>query len=528
MPRTVSSMTDEPADESRRYAREPRKDAYDAVVVGGGIGGLTAGALLARHGLEVLVVERMDGPGGYARAFRRGPYLFDPAVRWVGDKPMFDYLLDHLGVADACTLLPLDPFYTAVWPGFRLDVPRGALRAVEAHAERFAHDADGLRTFMEICRTMHHEAHLLPPQLSLQQLDAATERFPTLFAHIRDTLDEVLAGHVHDERLRDVVAAAWPYVGLPPHKLSFLTFAQFFYSHVDGVFYSQGSFQRLVDAFVLALARRGAEVVCGNPVEKVLVEQGAVTGVVLAGGETVSAPVVVSNTDARLTFHRLVGDEHLPDGFLTRLGRLTQTLSAFNVYAATTLDVEDVAGPGVHEFFFFREWDHRRVWERIHRGEPAAQFLTTPTIADPSLAPPGEHLVIASAPIPYDVGTPWELVKERYAEELCNDIEVVLPGFRDRLTFLEAATPLDLERWTLNDRGSYLGWEVTPQQATSRRPHHKTPIEGLYLSGHWTYPGGGIIRVVVSGCHAALVVFGDLGMEEALRSFRPPDMAPAD
>jgi prolycopene isomerase len=522
-------MPDDTAMDGGSHLRQPRKDAYDVVVVGGGVGGLTAGALLARHGLEVLVVERLDKPGGFAQTFRRGPYLFDAAVRWVGDKPIFDYLLDHLGVAQACTLLPLDPFYTAVWPdGFRMDVPTGAARAVEAHASRFPGDAEGYRRFMDVCRTIHREAHLLPPQLSLRELDAATRRFPTLFAHIRETLEDVLGGHVHDERLRAVVGAAWPYLGLPPHRLAFLTFAQFFYSHVEGVFYAEGGTRRLVDAFVLGLERHGGELVCGNPVEKIVVDSGAARGVVLAGGETVRAPTVVSGADARVTFHRLVGDEHLPGSFLKRLGRLTQTLSAFNVYAATKLDVEAVAGPGAHELFFFREWDHRSVWERIQRGEPAAQFLTTPSVADPSLAPPGEHLVIATAPVPYDVGAPWNEVKERYVEEMCRDIDVALPGFTDGLTFVEAATPLDLERYTLSDRGSYLGWEVTPEQATSRRPHHRTPVGGLYLSGHWTYPGGGTIRVVVSGCHTALLVFAELGMHEALASFRPPDLPPAD
>lgn len=491
------------------------------------MGGLTAAALLARHGLKVLVVERNELPGGYAQSFRRGPYLFDPAVRWVGDEPMFDYLLRHLGVPDACTLVPLDPFYSVVWPDFRLDVPRGGVRAVEAYAERFPDDAVAFRGFMDLCRTVHREAHLLPPQLSLDALDETASRFPTLFGRIRDSLEDVLVEHLSDPRLRDVIAGPWPYVGLPPHRLSFMTFSQFFYSHVEGVFYCLGSFRQLVDAFVLALERHGGELICGNQVQRLVITDGAVTGVVLEQGEVVGARAVVSNADARQTFHKLVGDEHLPGPFLKGLGRLTQTLSAFNVYAATTLDVEEVAGPGVHEIFFFREWDHRRVWERIQRGEPAAQFLTTPTVADPSLAPDGEHLVIATAPIPYDVGAPWEQVKDRYVEAICRDIEVVLPGFRDSLTFVEGATPLALEQYTLNHEGSYLGWEITPRQATSGRPHHKTPIDGLYLAGHWTYPGGGMIRVAVSGAHAALVIFAELGMEDALRAFQPPDLAPA-
>ena len=99
--------------------RESRREAYDAIVVGSGVGGLSAAAVLAQHGRKVLVVERHDRPGGYAHSFQLGPYRFDAAVHLVGgcERGPIDGLLRSLGVRELCDFVRVDPFYTAIFPG---------------------------------------------------------------------------------------------------------------------------------------------------------------------------------------------------------------------------------------------------------------------------------------------------------------------------------------------------------------------------------------------------------------------------
>src|SRR5439155_1595907 len=127
----------------------------------------------------------------------------------------------------------------------------------------------------------------------------------------------------------------------------------------------------------------------------------------------------------------------------------------------------------------------------ILAGKPGGLWITFPTTFDPSLAPDGEHLVILSSIARYDVGRPWSEARGDYVEPMLAEIERLLPGFRDRITFMDTATPETMERYTLNHRGAIYGWEATPTQSTGKRLKQRSPIDGLYLAGHWTEPGAG-------------------------------------
>lgn len=508
--------------------RTTSPDTNDVIVVGAGVGGLTAAALLAKAGLRVVVVERQDGPGGYAHSFQRGPYTFDPAVHWVGDEGLFDSLLRHLEVRDRCNFLPLGGFYTAAFPDLTFDAPLGREPYIAAHARLFPHEAAGFRRFVDTCAQVHLEAHQLPPRIPLRDLDTAALRFPVLFKYLRATVSDVLDEYLTDPRLKALCTAPWAYLGLPPSRLSFQTFAQMLYSHIDGVFYCEGSFQRVADALVFALESRGGTLVLKQQVERILLDEGRAVGVELTGNRILRAPVIVSNADALQTFEKLVGVEHLPPPFVRALRRLRPSLSGFGVYAASRLDLRSLAGERtVHQVFSYRSWDHDETWARTADGQPSALFVTAPSLVDSSVAPPGEHIVVATALMPYDIGTPWAIAKDRYTQMLLNEIDRIFPGFSRELTFVEGAAPPTFESFTLNHRGSIYGWEMAPDQTSSKRPAHVTPIPGLYLAGHWTHPGGGVLRTFVSGIQTASMILERTGLSATVPAFQPPHLPPA-
>jgi len=514
-----------------RFHQEAARDAYDVIVVGAGLGGLTAAALLARAGRSVLVLERHDRPGGYAHAFRRRGYRFDSAVHVVGgcepgpfeEGALLHHVLSGLGVRERCDFARVDPGYRVEWPGLALEAPSDLERFVEAHVEHFPKQAKGIRGFVGDCLTIRTEASRAEeaggPNLR-------PERFPLLLRYRRATLAQVLADRVDDPSARAALATLWPYLGLPPSRVSFLYFATMLMSYVaDGTYYCRGTFQSLAEALVVALARRGGELTLRSAVRRILVEDGRAAGVVLENGQHVRAPLVVSNVDARQTVEELVGGEHFPRRYRQRLAGASASTSAFVVYAATSLDL--ARSELAHETFLYEGPDHDAAYASGRDGvgpgtglpwEPSWLSVTAPSLLDPGLAPAGEHLLILTTLVDARAAARWRDVKQGFQDALLRRAERRLPGLRDALRFAEGATPRTFERYTRNQDGALYGFDVTPAQVGPGRLDNETPLPGLLLAGHWTRPGGGVVGVVRSGLRTARIALGldrdaDLGLQ---------------
>jgi len=507
------------------YSTEPREQAYDVIVVGSGLGGISAGAGLAKAGKNVLVVERLDGPGGYAHAFRRGPYLVDPAVHAITQSQSggeLDVWLRALGVRDRVDLVPLEAFYTVVAPALTLTVPFGIEEFIAAHVESFPDQDDGLRKlFGEAMRFKNAYDHIrLGRSMEELQRSGTVDIEAILQFRSRSTRD-VLDEYLTDPHLKTVLTALWVYEGTPPSKLPFTSFAGMLVSMIQsGLSYCRGSFQSLVNAFVAVLEENGGELVVNQKVERIQVQDGRVTGVTMAGGDTIHAPIVVSNADMTQTFAELVGPEHVPEKYMRRIRQMTTSTSAFLVYTATNLDINQFHL--AHEIFKLRSWDHDEAYREGRMGGMANMSITVPTMTDPSLSPEGEHLVTIVALVGYDIGRPWSQVREECAENLLNQVEEVFPGYREHLTWRESSTPLSLEKYSLNRAGAIYAWDNTVQQTANRRPDNRTPIVGLYLSSAWTRPGSGTNNTITSGMNASQMIMGYDHREQFLDSLGSP------
>jgi len=495
--------------------KESKKESYDVVVIGSGIGGLSAAALLAKAGKSVLVVERHIVPGGCAHAFKRKGFLFDSAVHLVGGcEPsedatggLIDRILRTVGTRDECEFISVDPFYRAVFPGLVFDAPTKREDFIAAHAKAFPGEEDGIRGFFELCGEVNREARSYPAQATFWQVLSTPWHSPNLARYSKKTVEEVLQQFVKSKELRTLMTAIWPYLGVPPSRLSFVYFALMLLSYLDeGAYYCRGSFQRMADAMVHGMEQHGGELLLGATVRRIIVENDRVAGVRLENGQEIHAKTVISNADARHTFEELLGGGKAAQKTSDAIANMERSLSTVAIYLALEGGVpEPLSG---HENFAYESWDHDDAFEACQQAKPNSLVLCTPSSVDPSLAPEGKSVSALMALIPFDAVSSWRESKGTHAEELIAQAERLSPGLRDRIILEDAASPRTVERYTLNTHGALYGWAMTPSQSGRNRLAQKTDIEGLWLSGHWTQPGGGIYGVAASGLAAAKGVLG--------------------
>jgi phytoene dehydrogenase-like protein len=404
----------------------------------------------------VVVLERDDRPGGHARTIERGRYRFD-LVSTIALGAELE-LRDRIleHLGAPCELVPLPDYYTVSFPGLTLRVPRDLDAIVDVHAEAFPHERKAFARFFALCEEMLEATHRLPLQLAVGEVDSAAERFPTLFRYRTATLRSVLDELFGDDRAKALAGAVWPYAGLPPSRLSFFTFAAGWAVHRLGSVVCRGGFSQLAEALA-----SGLDVVYGS----------AVTDL------EVRAPRIVLAVDPR-PFLR----DRAPATYLRRLER-TRASARFTVLLlATTAEPTDAA----HDNLLYESLDPE--------AEPAPLWATVPTLLDPALAPHGEHLVVARS-----TGDPDE-------ETLLARLDARFGGGLRLVDSVRVDAPF--------------GWEESVASAGSRRLSQRTPVRGLYLAGHWTQPGSGTYRAILSGMHAARAVLAESGEDHLIPEFR--------
>ena len=487
---------------------------YDIIVIGSGIGGLTAASLLAKSGKSVLVLEAHDRPGGYAHGFKRKKYQFDSGVHLISGCGKEGYCggqviyktLKATEMLDEVEFININPFSYAIFPELSIALPQTIADFVNTLAEQFPDQQEGLQALTELCLQLAEEITIADELMAEVDYDRAQQLMPALFKYRKATLTEVASEYITDPRLLGVFASNWPYLGLPPSQVSFVYWSTMLIGYmVDGSYYCKGGFQKLANTLVKGLQQQGGEIQYKSAVEKIIIENEQVAGVIIKN-ERIKAPIIISNADIRQTVFEMVGVQHFPPRYIQRINKMKHSLSIFVVYIATDLDL---ASMGIaHESFCYSDYDHDKNFSRTLQGDISWLSITAPTLVEPILAPEGEHLLMLTTLLPYQVSESWKLAKPEYMDIMLKMACQTIPELESHILFMEGGTPATMYRYTHNYHGAAYGWDVSPGQVGPSRIQNQSPVKGLYFSGHWSSPGGGVYGVSVSGVQTAQKILG--------------------
>jgi len=490
-------------------------NTYDAIVIGAGMGGLTAAALLAKKGLKTLLLEKEDQVGGYVVSFKRQGSTFDATGAFVGgchEGGEFHQILKEVGAHQEVEFIPIQHIRN-LYPGFEVHLrPGGSHSYTEALFDLFPKEEKGLRTYLTLVKRIGDEIRSYSEITTLQKIF-----FPFYFRNLvrfhRSSHKAILDNLFKGEEIK-MALHSLP-VTEPPSRLSFLFLAVMINKAlIDGVFYPKGGMGKISEAMASAFLRSGGEVHLQTEVDQILTRNGRVEGVLTEGGERYQAPLVISNINPNLSVKMLPAE--LRSRFAKKWSRLEYSLSCFVLYIATDLDLRAMGLPYFTYLRFLSDLEEEdRILRRGEIPQNPTLMVSIPTMLDPSLAPPGQHILSVLINAPYHYRGKWgggdlenyRHIKEDFSQKILHQLESkLIPSLRSHLLFYEAATPLTLERYTGNEMGAMYGLASTPQQVGNLRPPHQTPIPGLFQVGHYTRPSHGIVGASLSGFIAARII----------------------
>ncbi|MCC6511561.1 MAG: NAD(P)/FAD-dependent oxidoreductase [Pirellulaceae bacterium] len=503
---------------------------YDCIVIGSGMGGLTAATLLARVGKKrVLVLERHFKAGGFTHTFRRHEFEWDVGLHYVGEmqtgslsRRIMDLVTSH-----RVQWNPLgSPYERFVFPDFIYEVPN-SFKAYQAQlCADFPEEKLSIITFLRRIRAAQG--------WGIRWF--VSKCLPTLVGRCLTSLGRPLAlkttddvlGSIVDPKLKAILAAQWPDMGTPPKSSAFVFQAMVAAHYADGAFYPVGGSGEIAQAAIDLLREWGGDCLVNHPVEEILVEDGRAVGVRVrhkSQTQEYFAPVIISDAGVRTTFLKLVPSDVCMSERV-RAERLKPGPSA-NILFLGLNDNPKTAGFDDANYWIFSDLTH--VQQPLEANSPLdidGVFLSFGSLRDPDRTEHTAQIILFDSQDRWQqyADKPWkrrgemyEEAKQQLVERLLDYVEERLPGLRQLVKYAELSTPLTVQSFTGHQGGTIYGQPCDRSRVLENSWQCGTSLRNLYLTGADVgMPGIGGAQM--AGVMTAAKVLGPLGLPSIMKA----------
>src|ERR671915_876343 len=522
--------------------------SYDLIVIGGGHNGLVTAAYLAGAGIKVLVLERREVLGGACVTEELWPGFKVSTAAYVNSLLRPEVIRDLELKRHGFKMLPRSPSSFTPFPDGR-SLLLGPNKA-QTHSEVAKFSAKDAEALPKYERMLERVAAFLEPTLTQTPPNPWSFRPGNLVKLARLGMSFARLGTDGQKAVEILTGAATPILDRwfesEQLKVTLATdaiigamaspsmpgTAYVLFHHVMGESggkrgvwaYVRGGMGGLTQALAAVARDLDADIRCDAEVARILVREGRAVGVALATGDEFHAPIVASNADARVTFLRLLERSALPEAFVADVERISYASASLKINVALGELPSFRALPGTAPGPQHRGTIHicpdqdyiERAFDDAKYGRPSSRpilEITIPSVVDPTVAPPGRHLMsmfVQYAPYELRDGS-WDARREAFADRCFDLLDEYAPNFKRAVLDRQVLTPLDLERVFNLTGGNIFQGAMTPGQLFAFRPvpgyaRYRTPVGGLYLCGAAAHPGGGVMGT--PGLNAAREILG--------------------
>ncbi len=483
---------------------------FDSVIIGGGLGGLTAGARLAKAGQKVCLIEQHFIPGGCATVFQRGDFSMEVGLHELDGLDKDDSKVDifrELNVFEHVEFIKVPEFYRFKHGEVDIVMPGDREEATQILTEHFPHERQGIEKFFKKLFAIRREINKLPGKK--WQLLLLLPVFPLLFPNLafggRKNLGDFLDNIIADDELKLVLQANLSYYHDDPYSMSLNYFgvAQAGLFAGGGHFIKGGS-QQLSNHLAKVITDNGGEVLLATKVSEIIVENDCAVGVTvektIAGEGNTAVPNAIDLLPEK--------QRQLLD---SKIEKLQIAASILSVYIGFKQEVKALGNRHYSTLVFADKTKQLKDVFPRNRSDDFSEktfiFLDYSQI-DAGLAPEGKSVGVITTT---DYLTHWQDLNEadyqakkaEVAKILLQRLEQLIPGISEAVEQIEVATPKTIRRYTLNPEGTPYGYAQIPGQAGQYRLPNKSPVKNLYFASAWVSPGGGFTGAILSGWFCA-------------------------
>lgn len=491
---------------------------YDVIVIGAGCGGLSSGALLAAQGRKVLVLEQSQQIGGCCSTFEIDGYRFDTGASIVEIIQPIEKVFKALGTTfqNEVDLIPCDPMMSIIRrDGSKVTYPISVEETGRIISE--ISPEDGRRwfefaSFSQELMDVSIDTIFSEPANSLSDMAKMVRKNPRLakfLPYFVISYEDLIRKFFKHPKVLETMTYQSLYFGHPP-SITPGAYGMVPYTEHTGIYYPKGGMIRIPEALQHCGEKYGMVVRTGTKVNRILMEGKRVQGVCLADGTEITSHVVVSDINARTLYLDMIGEAHLSSSAIRGIKSYDYSISVPMIYIG--MDYRPPLEAHHSIIAISPEELDSFWWNNVNTGilpEKTFGLLCWPTYSDPSLAPEGHHVLNLIPDGFYHLKDKnWDTDKQWYIDRTLDQLEkFALPGIRDHIKVVECSSPLDYERKLLLPQGAiYAFQQDLTAQAVFRPSSHSKAVDGLYLTGSSTHPGGGVPSTIASGLIASNLI----------------------
>ncbi len=485
---------------------------YDCIIIGSGIGGLCTGAVLARRGKKICVLEKQHQAGGYAAHFKRKNFEFEVSLQQIGgiNKTFLKYILMDSGISAKVKFKKHAYLYEAISEHDELNVPNGNIKLLKKILYgKFPREKFGIRLWFFLIWKIGRESFwwdravrskfLLPLLYFIAPI-----LFPFITFSHKISLQKVLDLCTKSTPLKAILMQLLKYYGNSLDIACLLPLIATYGYYYDGGYYPEGGSKAISEAFVKTIREGGGDVFTSNEVVQIITEDNRAVGVRTNKGETFFSQVIICNISPFKVYDSLLSGWKGSHKQLAINRKMLIGPTMSNLHLGLDIPIAELNQRFAKSYIVI-----------LNSGTSSPNTLACYSNMDSGICPKDKSILSVTYMDNYDT---WaQLSTEEYRKTKKKEygrvlaiLEQHLPGISSHVEVAELATPMTMERYTGNPKGAIYGFAQSIGQAGLDRFKNKGPLKNLYFASAWTFPGGGFEGAMRAGHKVAREIFSSL------------------